>query len=206
MAVRGDHDARREDVSEAVWRVLSRCGVSGLTMRSVAAEMGATTGLVSHYFPTKQALIGHARLVAEKRTAEMERRVGLAPGYESLRAAILDVLPLTPEMVAMSKAWVSFWDVAIADAGIHRSETVRYQKWRTRLSQLIAEAQARDELVSTITAEHLSMIVGSFAHGLVVQTLFDPKRFTEARQTQLVDEFLSRLVPLSPQPEVVASG
>ena len=64
-----DHDARRRDVSEAVWRVLARHGFGGLTLRAVAAEMGASTGLLTHYFPSKDALVRHALTVAEARTA-----------------------------------------------------------------------------------------------------------------------------------------
>jgi AcrR family transcriptional regulator len=190
----GDHEARREDVSEAVWRVLARCGVGGLTLRSVATEMGATTGLVSHYFPTKRALIAHARCVAELRTANMDRRTGEAPGIASLRAAILDVLPLTPETIAMSKAWVSFWDAAIGDEDLGASETIRYQKWRSRLCEMISEAQHRSELTEHISPEDLSVIIGSFAHGLVVQALFDPERFSPKHQISVVDQFLNQLV------------
>jgi AcrR family transcriptional regulator len=48
---KGDHEARRRDVSEAVWRVLVAHGFGGLTMRAVAAELDASTGLLTHYFP-----------------------------------------------------------------------------------------------------------------------------------------------------------
>ncbi len=195
MPARGDHEARREDVSEAVWQVLSRCGVGGLTLRSVAAEMGATTGLVSHYFPTKRALIAYARLVAEQRTSQMDRTTVQAPGYDSLRAAILDVLPLTPEKVALNRAWVSFWDAAIGDTELHHSETLRYDKWRTRLREHIVVAQTQRELLSSVPAEDLSVMIASFAHGLVVQALFDTTRFTPIRQTQFVDQFLATLKP-----------
>lgn len=157
--------------------------------------MGATTGLVSHYFPTKRALIAHARLVAEMRTATMDRSVGHTPGYESLRAMILDGLPLTPQKVALNRAWVSFWDAAIGDTELHQSETVRYEKWRTRLQEHIAVAQTRSELFSNVPAEDLSVMIASFAHGLVVQALFDTTRFTPKRQTQFVDQFLATLKP-----------
>jgi AcrR family transcriptional regulator len=189
----GDHDARRADVSEAVWRVLARCGVGGLTIRSVATEIGATTGLVSHYFPSKRALIAHARTVAELRTAELYRRENDTPSIPSLRASILAVLPLNPEMVAMSKAWVSFWDAAIGDEDLGASETRRYEKWRTRLAEVIVDAQLHGTVTNEISSEDLSVIVGSFAHGLVVQSLFDPKRFPPTHQTELVDQFLRQL-------------
>jgi AcrR family transcriptional regulator len=189
----GDHDARREDVSEAVWRVLARCGVGGLTFRSVALEMDATTGLVSHYFPTKRSLLAHARHVAEQRTATMLRRTGEEPGFASLRAALLDILPLTPETIEMSRAWVSFWDAAIGDSNLGANETIRYQRWRTRLCELIIEAQQRGEVTTDASPEDLSVIVGSFAHGLVVQSLFDTSRFSPTKQIALVDQFLRQI-------------
>jgi AcrR family transcriptional regulator len=196
MPARTDHDVRREDVSEAVWQVLSRCGVGGLTIRAVAAEMGATTGLVSHYFRTKRELIAHARSVAELRTSTMDRRVVTSEGYESLRAMILDGLPLTPEKIDLNRAWVSFWDAAIGDAELHRAETLRYQRWRSRLLSHIQVSQTRHELTNFISATELSEMVGSFAHGLVVQALFDPKLFTAEHQIDLVDKFLTSLASI----------
>ncbi|WP_245571059.1 TetR/AcrR family transcriptional regulator [Catelliglobosispora koreensis] len=67
---KGDHEARRRDVSGAVWRVLAEHGFTGLTLRAVATEMGATTGLVTHYFPSKRDLVEYAlQLLGERRAA-----------------------------------------------------------------------------------------------------------------------------------------
>ena len=38
MPAPGDHEARRRDVSQAVWRVLAARGFGGLRLRAVAAE------------------------------------------------------------------------------------------------------------------------------------------------------------------------
>lgn len=77
---RGDHDARRRDVSEAVWRVLVARGFGGLTLRAVAAEMGASTGLLTHYFPSKRALLRSALDVLAQRSDERPRRTAPAEG------------------------------------------------------------------------------------------------------------------------------
>jgi AcrR family transcriptional regulator len=193
MPAKGDHDARREDVSEAVWQVLARCGVGGLTIRSVAAELGATTGLVSHYFPSKKALVAHARQVAEDRTNSRARHTPEEPGLAALKAAVLDVLPLTPEMIAMSKAWVSFWDASIGDHELGIDEKRRYELWRSFLRNHVDEAKNLGQLCATVESDDYAVIIGSFAHGLVVQALFDPKRFPPARQRRLVDMFFAQV-------------
>ena len=61
-----DHDERRQELSTAVWRVVSERGLDGLTLRSVAAAAGCTTGLVAHYFADKNALLTHARDVMDR--------------------------------------------------------------------------------------------------------------------------------------------
>lgn len=193
MPARGDHDARRADVSEAVWRVLAARGFSGLTLRAVAAEMTASTGLLTHYFPNKRALVRHALDVAEERSEARARQVAEAPGLSALRAALLDVLPLTPEMLAMSRVWVSFWDAALGDPDLGARQAQRYARWRARLRVHVEAAIGRGELPDATDPEEVAAMAAAFAHGLVVQVLFDPDRFSSARQSRLLDGFLSGL-------------
>jgi AcrR family transcriptional regulator len=182
-----DHDARRRDVSEAVWRVLARDGFGGLTLRAVAAEMGASTGLLTHYFPSKDALIRHALEVAEERTATRALREG------GLREALLDVLPLDQASRTMNRVWVSSWDGALADAELGAAERARYKRWRARLRPLVEEAQRAGELPASRDPDDLVATVAAFTHGLVVQALFDPRTFPRARQVALLDGFLNGL-------------
>jgi AcrR family transcriptional regulator len=192
MPARGDHDARRGDVSEAVWRVLADRGFGGLTLRAVAAEMNASTGLLNHYFPTKRALVRHAHDIADERAASRVRRVPVAAGLAALRAALLDVLPLSPDSIAMSRVWVSFWDAALGDADLGSSQTNRYVRWRAALRVHVVAAQERGELSGDAAddLDDLVAVVASFAHGLVVQALFDPDRFPPERQIELLDQML----------------
>ncbi len=191
MPARTDHDARRRDVSAAVWRVLAEHGFSGLTLRAVAAEMGASTGLLTHYFPSKHALISHALEIAEERTENRPRRAA-EEGRDALRAAVLDVLPLTPDAAQMNHVWVSSWDGALADAERRTAERARYRRWRSRLRPLVIAAQERDELRAG-DPDDLVATIAAFTHGLVVQALFDPRAFPRKRQVALADAFLDDL-------------
>ncbi|WP_020577811.1 TetR/AcrR family transcriptional regulator [Actinopolymorpha alba] len=193
MPARGDHDARRREVSEAVWRVLARDGFGGLTLRAVAAEMGASTGLLTHYFPTKRALVRHALEITQERTVIRNRRAGVADGLAALRSALLDVLPLTPRATAMNRVWVSFWDAALADPELGASEAARYARWRAKLRPHVEAAQRLGELPAKADPDDIVTITAAFTHGLVVQALFDPDRFPPARQTSLLEQFLAGL-------------
>jgi AcrR family transcriptional regulator len=193
MPARGDHDARRGDVAEAVWRVLASAGFDGLTMRAVAAELGASTGMLTHYFAGKQELVRYAHSIAATRTDARPMLAADAPGLAALRVALVNVLPTTPAQVAMSRVWVSFWDAALGDKSLSRAQRERYETWRSRLRSHVADAQTRGELPPTPGPDDVAVEAAAFTHGLVVQALFDPDRLPPERQLALLDQFLAGL-------------
>lgn len=186
---RGDHEARRRDVSEAVWRVLVADGFGGLTMRAVAAELGATTGLLTHYFPSKRDLVRYALDVLDERTVNRPRRTG-ETGLAAVRAALLDILPLDSEAIASNRIWVSSWDAALAEPGLSADYARKYRRSRDKLRDLVAAAQKDGELPAADPAD-IATRAQSFVLGLVVQALFDPSTFPPKRQIELLDDFLT---------------
>jgi AcrR family transcriptional regulator len=190
--VRADHAARREDVSAAVWQVLAEHGFPGLTLRAVAAALGASTGLVTHYFAGKRELVAHALDILEIRTAQRTRLTAPAPGRAALRTHMLNILPLTPDGLAMNRIWVSSWDVALADPDLYAAQTRRYERIRAAFCESIVEGQRRGELPDG-DPDELAATTLAFTHGLVVQALFDPPRFPASVLTDLTDQFLARL-------------
>ena len=193
MPAKGDHETRRADVAAAVWRVLASHGFDGLTLRAVATEMGASTGLLTHYFSNKRDLVRYAHEIAAERTDTRPLRQADEPGLAALRVALINVLPLTPEETAMSRVWVSFWDAALGDDILSGAQRTRYESWRGRLRTCIEAAQDRGELTRETPAADVAVEAAAFAHGLVVQALFDPDRLPADRQLALLENFLSGL-------------
>ncbi|MFB6714584.1 MULTISPECIES: TetR/AcrR family transcriptional regulator [unclassified Streptomyces] len=189
---RGDREARREDVSEAVWKVLGEKGFNGLTLRAVAAAMDVSTGMLMHYFPTKRALVIHALGILEKRTAERPRRERPAAGLMALREVLLDILPLTADDTARNRIWVSSWDLALADDEVGRAQADRYTRMRSAIRAHLEDARRLEEVAAATDLEQLAAETVAFVHGLTVQALFDPGRFPAAVQTSMVDDFLHR--------------
>ncbi|MFD7734675.1 TetR/AcrR family transcriptional regulator [Kitasatospora phosalacinea] len=194
---RGDHEARRRDVSEAVGRVLADRGFGGLTLRAVAAELGASTGLLTHYFPHKRALVAHALEVLDRQAVDRHRpataALGAARGLPALRAALLDVLPLDAAAAADNRIWIGSWDAALGDAELTAGHAERYRRSRRRMAELCAEAQELGELPAGRPAADLAAQAQSFVLGLVVQALFAPAEFPPRRQRALLDGFLADL-------------
>ncbi|MFF1379745.1 TetR/AcrR family transcriptional regulator [Streptomyces sp. NPDC058308] len=188
---KGDHEARRRDVSEAVWQVMATHGFAGLTLRAVAAELGATTGLLTHYFPTKRALVEYALDLLEQRTLNRPRRAS-GNGLAALRDALLDILPLTPEAVDSNRIWVSSWDTALSDPALSADYARKYAQGRDRVRERVIAAQELGELPPGDPTD-IAAGAESFTLGLVVQALFDPAAFPPQRQVKLLDDYLAAL-------------
>src|ERR1051325_5042465 len=87
-----DHDARREEIVDAVWRVITRDGIAAATTRAIADEAGCSNGVLSHYFADKTALL-HAALDLGYR--RIEEKVNAVLASSTGVAALRDVLRLT---------------------------------------------------------------------------------------------------------------
>lgn len=195
---KGDHEARRREVSEAVWQVMATRGFAGLTLRAVATELGASTGLLTHYFPTKRALVGYALDLLERRTIARPRRPA-GTGLIALRHALMDILPLTPDSTDSNRIWVSSWDAALSDGDLRADYARKYAQSRDLLRERIAAAQELGEIPPG-DPTHIATGVQSFTLGLVVQALLDPTTFTPQRQVELLDDYLTALAA-APSPD-----
>lgn len=177
--------------------MLAAHGFGGLTLRAVAAEMGATTGLLTHYFPSKRALLRHALEVLDRHSADRPRpaaeRAGEASGLVMLRATLLDILPLDAQSAASNRIWVASWDVALADPELAQEHAERYRRARERMAEHLTQAQELGELPPETRVEDAAAAAQGFVLGLVVQALFAPREFPAERQIAMVDAYVARM-------------
>ena len=62
-----DHQARRQEIADAVLRLAASQGLDAVTLRHVAAEAGVSMGRVQHYFATKDEMLLFAFQVISER-------------------------------------------------------------------------------------------------------------------------------------------
>lgn len=96
MPKRVDHEERRQHVAAALLRVISRDGLEAVSLRHVATEAGVTAGMVQHYFPSKDAMMGFAMRTAsaryEERVQAQLTQLGSAPAPRQVIRILLTVL------------------------------------------------------------------------------------------------------------------
>src|SRR5215475_2288988 len=111
MPKKVDHDARREELVLAAWRVIAARGIDEVTIREIAREAGYSSGVLAHYFENKDDLLVHAfRLSHEEINRRYEAELETSDRGEALRAILMDNLPLEERRDLETRIVMSFWE------------------------------------------------------------------------------------------------
>ncbi|GAA1550951.1 TetR/AcrR family transcriptional regulator [Kribbella hippodromi] len=95
MPRRVDHRERRELLADALMRLAATHGLQGVSLRQVAGEAGVSTGMVQHYFRTKDEMMTFALSMAGSRIrARSEAAAASGTPRELVRGVLLQILPL----------------------------------------------------------------------------------------------------------------
>jgi len=173
--------------------VLDQAGFAGLSIRAVARELDATTGIVTHYFPTKRELTSFALDLLAETTESRDRRIAdpdVDPdGLRDLRSALRGMLPLDAISTTANRIWVSSWDAALADERHAADHADRYRVSRAKIAELLTDTDGDRDRVLQVTE-----VLHSFILGMTVQAVLDPTSYPPQRQIALLDELLDDLL------------
>ncbi|MDF5756545.1 TetR family transcriptional regulator C-terminal domain-containing protein [Spongiactinospora sp. TRM90649] len=140
MPRRADHHARRVLIAEALLEVASRRGLEAVSLRHVAAEAGVTSGMVQHYFGTKDEMLVFASRVAGERVrarARTDDHAGEGPGAarRRARALLVQLLPLDDRRRDEARVSLAFW----AYAAVHPALAAQLRESTARLAALLTD-------------------------------------------------------------------
>jgi len=188
-----DHDERREELLEAVWRVIARDGMERATIRTIAAETGWSSGVLAHYFADKEDIIGSAFALAIDRIRQRwDAKLDGLSGRAALFELVLDNLPLDDERELETKFLMNYWSRAIRGDSTppppHRGPALV-----DLLTQLAREAQQDGEIRSGEAPEDIAERLLGLIDGFSLHALLDPQRLTRERQVALVQQEFDRL-------------
>jgi AcrR family transcriptional regulator len=196
-----DHDARRAELAAAVWRVASRDGLGGVTMRGVAAEAGWSTGALGHYFADKEELLVFAfETVADrvgKRVLKAAERT--RDPLELVRTQLAEGLAIDAERRAEVRVWFAFLGLAETRPRLAKAGRDAYRLWRDRVVKTLVTAQRQGLVDESIDPAREAAALIALVDGLAIQASFDGRAISAARQLEILDERLARLA-LEPVP------
>lgn len=188
-----DHNQRRDEIVDAAWRVIQREGLEGTTIRAIAAEAGASTAIVTHYFRDKKDILKTALRRSQARIARRRKETlkGLV-GLEALEAALAESLPLDEDRRLELHIEVSFWARAISDKESATEHLRSHDSWRGFIRSLLEECVQLGEIGPCDVLELADTLV-ALIDGLGVDALMHPERLPAERQRRIVRDELQRL-------------
>ncbi|MET8336608.1 TetR/AcrR family transcriptional regulator [Streptosporangium canum] len=191
-----DHDQRRRQIAEAVWRLATRGGLEDVTLRQVAAEAGVSARLLQYYFGTRdQLLLGALEILnddAEQRARERLAMLGEAPGMHAVvRGVLLELLPLDAERRNRHLVYAAYFVRFLADPALAKVARDAPHALENLVAGLIARGQELGQASRDIDAAAEAAFLVAGADGIQATVLLGQRTPEEA--VALVDHQLARV-------------
>jgi AcrR family transcriptional regulator len=146
-----DHHERRTLIADALMRVAADRGLEEVSLRHVATEAGVSSGMVQHYFRTKDEMMTFALEViyenVQARIADYDAALGGSPSPRGLvRALLIQLLPLDEPRMREGRVALAFSAYAAvrpAIANALREDTAQMREYlaeQIRLAQVAGTA------------------------------------------------------------------
>lgn len=133
-----DHSQRRDEIAQVACRVVARYGFEKATVARIARAAGYTTGMVAHYYDSKQDIILAAlrlmllrieqRLTRERKTEEA-----------NLVDVLSEALAVDAERSTESAFWMAFWGQVSADLKLKRLNAWVHREYMRVFARCFAE-------------------------------------------------------------------
>ncbi|MFC0434462.1 TetR/AcrR family transcriptional regulator [Kutzneria buriramensis] len=189
-----DHQARRRELAEAVWRVISTDGVHHASVRAVAAESGWSTGSLRHYFPTQDSLLAFAmELLADKARARLQA-IDDQDTRTVLRRVAEALLPVTSEHRVEVEVWLALLARAQVDPGLQRAERDNRDALLAVLSGMLWRATAQGELSRDRNPDLEAVRLLAVIDGMTLACVFSPERIGSDDAVRVIDRHLDDLL------------
>jgi AcrR family transcriptional regulator len=191
-----DHDTRREEIAEALWRVVRRDGIRAASVRTIASEAGWSAGAVRYYFPDQAGLLSFAMDLVSRRVSD--RVAALQPKGDPINVVLRyleQVIPLDADRRAEFDVWLAFVAQAQAESGargLHAHVDKVHDDLRYLCESLLQSLAGllRDDLDVRREIERLHALVD----GLSLHAAIQPERTTATRTRQILRHHIETLL------------
>ncbi|TJY66239.1 TetR/AcrR family transcriptional regulator [Arthrobacter sp. CAU 1506] len=190
-----DHAERRRSIIETTWRLIADSGIENVNMRDIAKECGyAGPGVLSHYFPNKDALLlASYQLICDRTNERIDASTHGRRGLDALRSLCLEIIPADPLTVTEARVAVAFWQRAQTAGDLRAVGRQALQAWRDRMLRFVAEAEHDGSYRSPERADDFVDGLLNFMMGLHITSMLDAHSMSGSRQRTLIEQALQRL-------------
>ena len=176
-----DHQQRRDEIALVACRVVAEYGFEQATMVRIAREAGYTTGMVAHYFDSKQDIIIAALHLSLKRTEA--RLTRLAQGTQpELLQVLTEALPIDAPRFTEGAFWTAFWGQVSTDKALRRINAWVHREYMRLYERCVAGGWSEWQRWSAATRAQVVRSIVVFINGLTTSVVVNRSDWPAERQ------------------------
>jgi AcrR family transcriptional regulator len=178
-----DHDQRRDQIALVACRVVAENGFDQATIVRIAREAGYTTGMVAHYFDTKQDIIIAAlRLILRRIEERLTKPSGDTPA--DLLTLLSEALPIDEHRYIECAFWTAFWGQVSADKRLKRINAWVHREYMRLFERCLAEGWTIWPQLPASVREQVLRSVVTFINGVTASAVASQSDWPPARQIE----------------------
>jgi TetR/AcrR family transcriptional repressor of bet genes len=178
-----DHSKRRDEIAQVACQVVARYGFEQATVARIARAAGYTTGMVAHYFESKQDIILAAlrlMLLRIEQRLTRERKVDEA----NLLDVLSEALAVDAQRFTECAFWMAFWGQVSADIKLKRLNVWVHREYMRLFARCFAQywpewmewpRSVRDQVLRSMVT-HMN--------GLTASAVTSPRDWPAAKQVE----------------------
>jgi AcrR family transcriptional regulator len=178
-----DHAQRRDEIAHVACQVVANYGFEQATVARIARAAGYTTGMVAHYYESKQAIILAAlRLILfrieERLTRERE------DGEADLLEVLSEALAIDAQRFTECAFWMAFWGQVSADKKLKRLNVWVHREYMRLYARCFTEHWQEWSAWPRPVREQVLRSVVTFINGLTASAVTSPSDWPAAVQVE----------------------
>ena len=176
-----DHAQRREEIALVACNVIATYGFERATMARIARAVGYSTGMVAHYYESKQAIILAAlRLILLRIEQRLTRERD--SGDAGLLNVLSEALPVDAQRFIECAFWMAFWGQVSTDKNLKQMNVWVHREYLRLFARCFAEHWSEWSEWPPATREQVLKSVVTFINGLTAGAVTSPRDWPAATQ------------------------
>ncbi len=195
-----DHEERRRELAEALWRVIATSGPQAVSIRTVAAEAGLSAGALRHYFQTREELLLFAMDLSEERVRRRmsEFTLTITPEMTMIERAAgfaEQMLPLDEARRAEFRAWEATGNLEDQDPRAQERWSQQRSLYRRLAAGLggLPPQEDPEQIHPDPWVETWSEYLHTYLDGLALQVMVNPAQVPPEAARARLRTFLSHI-------------
>jgi TetR/AcrR family transcriptional repressor of bet genes len=179
-----DHEQRRDEIALVACRVVAEHGFDQATIVRIAREAGYTTGMVAHYYDTKQEIVIAALRLILRRIEERLTRPASDGQTAELLTILTEALPVDEERFTECAFWTAFWGQVSADKKLKRINAWVHREYMRLFERCLAQGWPAWAHWSAAVRDQVLRSVVTFINGLTASAVASQSDWPAAKQIE----------------------